>query len=108
MSDAKPLVARPEFIKKFVDAGLSYHQAETAYRAMVSVLEDGVAARAKIHFAKVGALDPVVLKPREYVMGFCRSKDGVKKMRRHYILGTRIRYKFKVYPAFGRAHDLCA
>ena len=108
MNQERPLVARPQFIKKFVGSGLSYEQAELAYRSMISVLEDGVSARAKIHFSGVGALDPVTLKPREYVMGFKRTKDGVEKCKRHYILGIRTRYKFKVYPAFGRAHNLCA
>jgi hypothetical protein len=104
----KQLVARPQFIKKFVQSGLSYEHAELAYRAMITVLEDGVAARAKIHFAGVGALDPMTLMPREITMGFKRTKEGVINTKRSFILGVRTRYKFRVYPTFGRAHDLCA
>ena len=108
MATDKPTIRREDFIKKLTACGLTYQQAETAYSAFIAVLEDGISSRSKINFSKVGALDPKELHPRQFTMGFRRDRDGIHSEKRQYTVGTRIKYQFRVYKAFGRAHGLCA
>jgi hypothetical protein len=101
-----PKLKRVDFIRRFVDAGLTYSQAQTAYRAVVGFFEDGVASRSQICVGHVGVLKPVKRGARTVTMGFMRDASGVRKVKRNYLLGIRISYTFKVFKAFGRLHGL--
>lgn len=100
------MLKKPDFIRRFVQAGLTYAQAYMAYQAMVGFFEDGVAARSRIRIGHVGVLKPVKRRPRTVTMGFRRDASGVQKIKRTYVLGTRMSYAFRIYRAFGQQHDL--
>ena len=97
---------RVDFIRRLVSNGLTYMQAQTAYQALIGFFEDGVAGRDAICIGHVGVLKPIRRRPRTITMGFKRDKTGVKKVKRNYVLGTRVTYTFKVYRAFGKLHGL--
>lgn len=100
------MLKKPDFVHRFVQAGLTYAQAYVAYQALIGLVEDGVAERSKIRFGHVGVLKPVKRRPRTVTMGFRRDATGVQKVKRTYVLGTRVSYAFRVYRAFGQQHDL--
>ena len=99
---------RVDFIRRLVSNGLTYSQAQIAYQALVGFFEDGVAGRDHICIGHVGVLKPIHRKPRTVTMGFKRTASGVQRVKRNFVLGTRISYTFKVYRAFGRLHGLAA
>jgi hypothetical protein len=100
------VLKRADFIRRFVDQGLTYSQADLAYQAMIGFFEDGVAGKCRICVAPVGVLKPVIQPARPVTMGFERDASGVHKRKRTYLLGMRWRYVFKVYRKFGRKHGL--
>lgn len=97
---------RVDFIQRLVNTGLTCTQAQIAYKALVSFFEDGVAARDHICIGHVGVLRPMRRKPRMITMGFKRDASGVQRIKRNFLLGTRVAYTFKVYRAFGKQHGL--
>lgn len=103
---SNPNFKRIDFIRQFVETGLSYTQAELAYQGMITSLERAISTRSKICFASVGALKPVDRPPREVVMGFDRSGGNCKRMLRRYTLGPRVEFKFKLHRAFGQKTGL--
>ena len=97
---------RVDFIRKLVNNGLSYSQAQVAYRSLVEFFEDGVAGRDQVCIGHVGVLKPIKRKPRTVTMGFKRDASGVQRIKRNFVLGTRVSYVFKIFRAFGRRHGL--
>jgi len=102
----KNAVKRADFIKHFVDEGLTYTQAEIAYKGMMKAVESGIRNKAKIHLASVGVLRPLDRPPRQVVMGFERSGGTCVNKVRHYAIGPRVEYRFKMHKAFGRSAGL--
>lgn len=100
------MLTRVDFIRRFVKGGLTYAQAHMAYQAVVDFFEDGIASRSKIRISHVGVIKPIKRGPRSITMGFKRDATGMQKIKRNYLLGTRVSYTFRVYRAFGRKHDL--
>ena len=100
------MLKKPDFIRRFVQAGLTYAQAYAAYQALVGFFEDGVAARSRIRIGHVGVLRPVKRGARTVTMGFKRDATGMQKVKRIYVLGTRVSYTFRVFRRFGKQHNL--
>lgn len=74
---------------------------------MVSMFEDAIIQGRKINIGKVGALLPVKLEPKVVHMGFkCETGGRVKKVRREYVLGRRVKFKFNLHRAFMNHHQL--
>jgi hypothetical protein len=86
--------------------GLGYTQACNAYDAMTSVFEDAIVQGQKICVGRVGAVVPIKLEPKVVNMGFSNSGGRVRKMKRQYILGRRLKFKFSLHKAFMHKHDL--
>jgi hypothetical protein len=100
------MLKRDDFVRRFVNAGLTYAQAYAAYHAMVGFFEDGVASRSSIRIGHVGVVKPLYRRPRTVTMGFHRDATGVKRVKQSYVIGHRTRYVFRIYKAFGRQHNL--
>lgn len=101
-------INRREFVARFMrECGVSYVQACRIFDTMVSVIEDGVCAGAKIGFGRVGAITPVRRPPRTVVQN-CRVTKGRKVQRKQHVyeLGPRIVYKLKIYRQFMQTHNL--
>ena len=103
----KSAVTRREFIRKFMQAGLTYDQACRVYSTLVSLIEDSVVSGEKIKFGKVGCLLPVRKPPRDVVMGFMRGPgNSMVKSKRVFHLDERVDYRFSFYREFVRKHQL--
>jgi nucleoid DNA-binding protein len=99
MSDQ--VIKRADFIRDLVNSkGFTYAQASSAFDSMMKTLEDGICAGSKIQLAKIGAISPVKLDPRAVTMHFSKVGGEVKKQERTYHLGTRIKYRFKLFKGF--------
>ncbi len=101
-------INRREFVSRFMrDGGIGYVQACRIYDTMVSVIEDGVCAGAKIKIGKVGAIHPVRRPAREVSMNFKMGKGRKVSKARHIIsLGPRLCYKFRLYRQFMATRSL--
>lgn len=100
-------VSRVDFVKKIMHTGLTYVQASRAYDAFITTVEDAVVSGGRVNFGRLGALKPVPVKSRAVHMGFSRGKKGVvTKSSRTFFIGRRIKYKFELYKAFARSHDM--
>ena len=103
----KSAVKRIDFIRKFMQANLTYDQACRIYACMVALLEDGVVNGDKIKFGKIGCLFPVRKPPRDVVMGFVRGPGGrITHSKRVFHLDERTDYRFNFYRGFVRKHQL--
>jgi len=101
------VVTRRDFIRKFMDCGLTFDQACRCYTGMVSVFEDAVVRAEKIGIGRVGCLTPTICPPRDVVMGFQRGKGGkVVRTKRLYHLDERVKYRFTLYREFKTKHGL--
>lgn len=101
-------IRHPDFIRKFVEYGLSHREAKKAYRAMMAMFADGIGSKSNILLYGVGTLQAVPQRPRRHVMGVVCDKEGYRRVRREFIVGSRIRYRFKIHDEFGRRHDFYA
>lgn len=99
-------VTRVQFIERLVGRGLGYPEACTAYDALISVFEDAIIQGNKINVGKVGSIVPVRLDPKVVHMGFKNEGGTIKRVKREYILGHRIRFKFNLHRAFVKKHAL--
>ena len=100
-------IKRLDFIKKFMDAGLTYDQACRVYSSMVAILENAVVSGDKVKFGKSGCLLPVRKPPRDVVMGFQRGPGNVvTRTKRVFHLDERVEYRFTFYREFARKHEL--
>lgn len=101
-------VTRADFIKNLAKVpGMSYVQAGTAYDSFIKTIEDGICSGDKIQLSRVGAIVPVKLDPRPVSMGFRRGEGNtIEHVSRTYFLGTRIKYKFKLFKRFVESHTL--
>lgn len=100
MNRPKPIL-RSQFVKALMEkGGFTFTEACRAFECMTGVVADGVVAGSKVAFGRVGALVPVRLPSRECHMGFRQSKSGVEQVKRVFVIGPRIRYRFKVYSKF--------
>lgn len=100
-------VTRRDFIRKFMQAGLTYDQAGRIYSCMVGVVEDSVLSGDKVKFGKVGCLFPVRKPPRDVFMGFERGPGNVvTRTKRVFHLDERVDYRFNFYREFIRKHQL--
>jgi nucleoid DNA-binding protein len=89
------------------DCGVSYVQACRIFDTMVSVVEDGVCAGAKIKLGKVGMIHPVRRPAREVSMNFKIGKGREVLKAQHVInLGPRICYKFRLFRQFMATRSL--
>lgn len=101
------VVKRADFIRNIVNnQGLTYAQASSAFDAVMKTLEDGICAGAKIQLGKIGAIVPVKLEPRPVQMHFKREKGTVVPQERTYFLGSRIKFKFRLFKAFLQSKTL--
>jgi len=99
-------INRRDFVRKFMDSGLSYEESRKAYETMTRIFEDAICSGAKINIGNVLSIVPVWMEPRVVNMGFERVKNCVKKTQRTYYLGQRIRYRVNLYREFIRTHSL--
>jgi len=99
-------VVRVTFIKRMMQAGLTYDQALTAYNTLVGTIADGIVNGQKVYLGQVGVLNPTIQPPRTVKMGFERTAAGVKNTKREYHLDTRIKYCFRLFKQFVRTHEL--
>lgn len=100
-------IKRLDFIRKFMNAGLTYDQACRVYSSMVGILEDAVVNGDKVKFGKIGCLVPVRKPPRDVVMGFVRGPGNVvTHSKRVFHLDERVEYRFNFYNEFARKHEL--
>lgn len=108
MSNRKQIITRAEFIRRYMnDCGLSYLESCKVYETTVSVIEDAVITGTKIGFGKVGAIVPVMMPPRVISMGFVAEKGHqIKKVKREYNIGSRVKWNFRVYKKFIATHRL--
>lgn len=106
MSEQVPTVTRAEFIRRLIADGLTYSQSATAYESVVRTLEDGICAGARVTFGRVGALNPVKLRSRPVSMGFDRRNGRLKKVRRIFWMGARLKHKWVLFEKFKATHEL--
>ena len=99
-------MSRSKFEEEFVNAGFSYEEARRAYSALVSVFENCIVRGERVSLGRIGALVPTVKPPRVVKMGFKRTKEGVEKVKREFIYGETVRWKFKIYRTFARRHQV--
>lgn len=101
-------LTRARFITRFMrDLDIDYLSAVKTYECMVSQIEDAIVAGEKVHFAKVGAIVPVWQEPKVIHMGFQRKGKVISKdVKREYVLGRRIKYKFSLFKEFMSRHRL--
>lgn len=99
-------VKRSDFVKKLMQAGMSYEDSKKAYRSFVAVLEDAVVSGSRVNFGRLGALKPIARKSRSVHMGFERKGNTMRKTSKTYFLGRRITYKFQIYARFANSHEL--
>ena len=104
--EKQPSVSRVQFIERFVSRGFNYTQACDAYEAMVSLFEDAIVQGRRVNIGKVGALMPVRMEPKVVHMGFKTDGGKLRKVRREYVLGRRVKFKFNLHKAFIRQHQL--
>ena len=101
------VVKRADFIRNIVkNEGLTYAQASAAFDAVIQTLEDGICAGSKIQLGKIGAIVPVRLDPRPVQMHFRRQGNTVVHQERTYFLGSRIKFKFRLFKAFLQSRTL--
>lgn len=101
------VVKRADFIRNLVSSqGFTYAQASVAFDSFIKTIEDGICTGSKIQLAKIGAIVPTKLDPRPVRMHFKREGDKVLKQDRTYFLGTRIKFKFKIFKAFLKSKTL--
>ncbi len=98
-------INRADFIRRLVDEGFTVSEATKAYNCMIRTFDDAIVAGARINLGRIGALKPQMQEPRTVHMGFVRKKDEknsveVRKSKRVYELGRRLRYKFILFPEF--------
>lgn len=105
-ADVPPSITRVQFIERFVSSGLSYSQSGDAYDAMISMFEDAILQGRRINIGKIGALVPVRMEPKVVHMGFKNEGGKVKKVKREYVLGRRIKFKFNLHRAFVKQRQL--
>lgn len=104
---SKTTIKREDYVRHLVkQAGLTYVQAEAAYSATMRLFEDAIAEKNSIILGRFGVLEPKELKPRRVSMGFKKVGGRTIRCRREFFLGVRTRYVFRVFRAFGSAHDL--
>ena len=103
----KTTVKRIDFVRKFMQANLTYEQACNIYACLIGVLEDAVVNGDKVKFGKIGCLFPVRKPPRDVVMGFVRVTGGkIVHSKRVFHLDERTGYRFNFYSGFVRKHQL--
>ena len=103
----KPAITRRHFIRKFMQAGVTYDQACRVFSQMVGLMEDAVVNGDKVKFGKVGCLFPVRKPPRDVVMGFVRGPgNSMTHSKRVFHLDERTSYRFNFYREFIRKHQL--
>lgn len=96
------VVKRADFIRNIVNTqDLTYAQASAAFDAVMKTLEDGICDGSKIQLGKIGAIVPVKLDPRPVQMNFKREHG-----QRTYFLGSRIKFKFRLFKAFLQSRTL--
>jgi nucleoid DNA-binding protein len=96
-------VKRVDFINNIVrDQNLTYVQASAAWDSFIKTIDDGICAGCKIQFGKVGTIVPVRYDPRIVQMGCRRVKSGepAESASRTYFLGSRIKFKFRLFKGF--------
>jgi len=102
----KATVNRAQFIKSFMNHGLTYLQAIAAYEAMSTTFELAIINAAKINIGRVGCLDPEIKDPRTVNMGFAREGGVLKKVQRVFVMARRVTYRFRIYRQFKATHRL--
>lgn len=103
---SEPLT-RAKFIAKFMHTlGCSYVEACNIYDCMVEQFKEAVVDGSKIYIGRVGALDPVWQEPKVVHMGFKRVVGSVVREDREFVLGRRIRYRFRLFKRFIQQHQL--
>lgn len=107
MADQK-IITRAEFISQLKEScGLRYVDAAKMYDAMVRIVENGVLRGERINFGKVGALVPHWTAPRTVAKGFDKLPGGrIRRTKKLFHLDGRVRYRFRMYRAFLRSHEL--
>ena len=100
-------VTRAKFIKNLMHSGLDYSQSNLAYEAMVLTFQDAIVLGHKINIGQVCSITPQRMPPRTVCMHFKKVPGGgIIKQKREYTLGSRIRYKVKLFPSFIKSHEL--
>ncbi len=100
-------IDRAEFIRRFrYECGIDYVTARRVYLAMCSVIEGAVVDGHRIRIGRVGVINPTWSKPKKVVMGMDRSDGKLKRCRREIHIGSRIKYRFKLYKQFMAKHEL--
>ena len=104
----KPVtIGRSEFVKRLMKSGFKFTEACQAYSVLMSTLADAVSQGAYVSLGEVGALVPSVVPPKQVRMGFMKQKGGkTARIVREFFLDSRIKYKFRLYKAFVRNHQL--
>jgi len=105
MLNKKP-VARIDFVRGFMRGGLNYKQATIAYESLCKIMEDAVVNGERIKIGKVCSLSPRWRAPKEVTMSFEKTPGGIKKTRKTYFLGHRIRYAVNIYDEFLKNHEI--
>lgn len=97
----KPIISvnRIDFVKKFMEMGLTYGKACKVYECMVRVFEDGICSGSRINIGNVCSITPQRKEPRTVRMGF-------QKTAKIYYLGSRIRYRVNLFREFIQTHNL--
>ena len=101
------VVKRADFIRNIVkNQGMTYALASSAFDSVMQTVEDGICAGSKIQLGKIGAIVPVRLDPRPVQMHFKRQGGVVIHQERTYFLGSRIKFKFRLFKAFLQSKTL--
>ena len=86
---------------------MSYVEACRAYDCMVNTFQNAILRGVRVNIGRVGAVQPVWVQPREVRMGFKRERgNNIVRVHSRYFLDGRFRYKFRLFRAFIRTHEL--
>ena len=80
--------------------GFTFVEACRAFDCVTGVFADALVTGSKVTVGQVGVLLPTRLSSKEFTMGFKRIKGGVEPVRRVFVVGPRLRYRFKVFESF--------
>lgn len=95
-------INRIDFIRRMVDAGLTFEQSHAAFDAVTQTLEEGIVNRKKINFGRILTVYPVELPPRKVSTNF-KQANGNRKV---YYLGRRVRYRVRLFRQFLSSRSL--
>ena len=94
-----------DFVKVFIERGLTHRQASTAYSAMIDAMEQALVNKQTMVLAHLATIHPHEVKPRQYRMRCRRKKGGALDPTLYeFQVGTRVKFIFKMRDTFGRRY----